>query len=519
MSARVLVVDDDPVQRRLLDAMLRRLEYDPVLAEGGEEALTLLAAPDRGGVDCIVLDLVMPEIDGFTFLQRLRERSIDLPVIVQTAQGSIDTVVTAMRAGASDFVVKPVGVERMQVSLRNVLSQAALAGEVRRIRRTAEGALALHDLASASPRMQQTLKLAEKAAASDIPVLIEGESGVGKELIARAIRGAGSRSNKPFVAVNCGAIPANLVESILFGHEKGAFTGATERTLGKFVEANRGTLFLDEIGELPVDTQVKLLRALQDGEIDPVGGRKPVKVDFRLISATNRDLLQLVRAGKFREDLFYRLHIFPITVPPLRDRMEDLPDLVRRFVARFAAEEHKRVRAVSAEAMRMLAAYRWPGNVRQLENTIFRAVVLAETDEIGVREFPQVAAQVPGYEAYAVPSGPAPIVAAESAPEPLVVVADSPATAPGAVNGTHADLLPLIGPDGHVRPMETVEADTIRFAIDRYRGRMTEVARRLKIGRSTLYRKLKDLGLDEGAESEANSGNAEDALRRSVAIK
>jgi DNA-binding NtrC family response regulator len=519
MSARVLVVDDDPVQRRLLDAMLRRLEYDPLLAEGGEQALALLAAPDRGGVDCIVLDLVMPEIDGFMFLQRLRERGIDLPVIVQTAQGSIDTVVTAMRAGASDFVVKPVGVERMQVSLRNTLSQAALAGEVRRIQRTVEGALALHDLSSASPRMQQTLKLAEKAAASDIPVLIEGESGVGKELIARAIRGAGARKSAPFVAVNCGAIPANLVESILFGHEKGAFTGATERTPGKFVEANGGTLFLDEIGELPPDTQVKLLRALQDGEIDPVGGRKPVKVDFRLVSATNRDLLELVRAGKFREDLFYRLHIFPITVPPLRDRMEDLPELVRRFVARFAAEEGKRVRAVSADAMRLLAAYRWPGNVRQLENAVFRAVVLAESDEIGAREFPQVAAQVPGYEAFAMPGAPLPAVAQEAAPEPLVVIADSPATAPGAVNGTPADLLPLLGPDGHVRPMETVEAETIRFAIDRYRGRMTEVARRLKIGRSTLYRKLKDLGLDDGTESDANSERAEDALRRTVAIK
>ena len=520
MSTRVLVVDDDPVQRRLLDAMLGKLEYEAVLAEGGEEALALLDAPDRGGIGCVVLDLVMPEMDGFTFIQRLRERGIDLPVIVQTAQGSIDTVVTAMRAGASDFVVKPVGFERMQVSLRNALSQAALAGEVRRIQRKVEGALALHDLSSASPRMQQTLKLAEKAAASEIPVLIEGESGVGKELMARAIRGAGIRGNKPFVAVNCGAIPANLVESILFGHEKGAFTGATERTPGKFVEADGGTLFLDEIGELPADAQVKLLRALQDGEVDPVGGRKPVKVDFRLISATNRDLLELVRAGKFREDLFYRLHIFPITVPPLRDRMEDLPDLVRRFVARFAAEEGKRVRAVSAEAMRMLAAYRWPGNVRQLENAVFRAVVLAETDEIGVREFPQIATQVPGYEAYAVPAAPAPRPSPEPHPEPLVVVTDSPATVPGAANGPPTDALPLIGTDGHVRPMETVEADTIRFAIDRYRGRMTEVARRLKIGRSTLYRKLKDLGLDEGAESAATKlEESETASHRSVAIK
>ena len=505
MSSRVLVVDDDPVQRRLLDAMLRRFEYEPVLAEGGEQALALLDTPDRGGIVCVVLDLVMPELDGLGLLGRLRERGIDIPIIVQTAQGSIDTVVTAMRAGAIDFAVKPVGAERMQVSIRNALSQAALAGEVRRIQRTASGAIAIVDLSTASPRMRQALKLAEKAATSDIPVLMEGESGVGKELIARAIRGAGPRKHKPFIAVNCGAIPANLVESILFGHEKGAFTGANERSPGKFVEAGGGTLFLDEIGELPPDAQVKLLRALQDGEIDPVGARKSVKVDFRLISATNRDLLQLVRAGKFREDLFYRLHIFPITVPPLRDRMEDVPERVRRFVARFAAEEGKRVRAVSAEAMRLLSAYRWPGNVRQLENAVFRAVVLAETDEVGVAEFPQVAAQVPGYEGYALPAAPPPLAPPEPTGEPLIVIDESPTTAPGAGQATVGDVLPLIGPDGHVRPMETVEAETIRFAIDRYRGRMTEVARRLRIGRSTLYRKLKDLGLDTSTD-EADSG-------------
>jgi DNA-binding NtrC family response regulator len=499
MGTRVLVVDDDPVQRRLLDAMLQRFGYEPLLVEGGEQALRLLDTPGRSPIGCIILDLVMPELDGFTVLKRLHERNIDIPVIVMTAQGSIDTVVTAMRAGAVDFVVKPVGAERMQVSLQNALHQAALAGEVRRIRRAVDGALSFADLSSVSPRMQQTLKLAEKAAASDIPVLLEGESGVGKELIARAIRGAGARAGKPFVAVNCGAIPATLVESILFGHEKGAFTGATERSAGKFLEADGGTLFLDEIAELPMDTQVKLLRGLQEGEIDPVGSRKPVKVNFRLISASNRDLLTLVREGKFREDLFYRLHIFPITVPPLRERMTDLPELVRRFIARFAAEEGKRVRSVSAEAMALLNAYRWPGNVRQLENAVFRAVVLADSDEIGVGEFPQIAAQVPGYESFAhtIVTAAAP---AESASEALVVLADAPTTAPASSHASGPDALPLVGADGHVRPMETIEAEAIRFAIDHYRGRMTEVARRLQIGRSTLYRKLKELGLDSLSE-------------------
>jgi DNA-binding NtrC family response regulator len=300
------------------------------------------------------------------------------------------------------------------------------------------------------------------------------------------------------VAVNCGALPENLVESILFGHERGAFTGATDRQIGKFLEADGGTLFLDEIGELPLDAQVKLLRALQEGEIDPVGSRKPVKVNFRLISATNRNLLELVKAGRFREDLFYRLHIFPITVPPLRDRIEDISGLVRRFVTRFAAEEGKRVRAVSAEAVAMLASYLWPGNVRQLENAVFRAVVLTERDEIGPAEFPQIASQVPGFESFAAPQAAIAPSVVPAHPSASPVVLDAPATVPAS-----HDAIDLTGPDGHVRPMEELEATVIRFAIAHYRGKMTEVSRRLGIGRSTLYRKLKELGIAEGDEMEA----------------
>jgi DNA-binding NtrC family response regulator len=498
MGARILVVDDDPVQRRLLEAMIRRFGDEPVMTDGAEAALKFLDGPEGASIECIVLDLVMPDLDGMGMLGRLRERGSQLPVIVQTAQGSIDTVVSAMRAGAVDFCVKPVGAERLQVSLRNALSQATLADEVRRMHKSADGRLALKDLSTKSPRMQAALTLAEKAAASDIPVLIEGESGTGKELFARAIHAAGPRSKKPFVAVNCGAIPANLVESILFGHEKGSFTGAADRQIGKFLEADGGTLFLDEIGELPAETQVKLLRALQEGEIDPVGARKPVKVDFRLVSATNRDLMAAVRAGTFREDLFYRLHIYPVTLPPLRERMEDVPELVKRFVARFAAEEGKRVRSVSAETMKLLSEYKWPGNVRQLENTVFRAVVLASADEIGVSEFPQIAAQVPGYEQAALHAAPPSIPSPSTQPAaPLVVTEDPPETA-------SRDRLELVDFHGHVRPMETLEAEIIRFTIAHYRGRMTEVARRLGIGRSTLYRKLKELGLE--TESGADHG-------------
>jgi DNA-binding NtrC family response regulator len=330
-------------------------------------------------------------------------------------------------------------------------------------------------------------------------VLIEGESGVGKELIARAIHGSGTRSAKPFIAVNCGAMPENLVESILFGHEKGAFTGATEKHTGKFIEADGGTLFLDEVGELPLAAQVKLLRALQEGEVEPVGGRKSVNVDVRIVSATNRDLIADVKAGRFREDLFYRLHVYPIGVPPLRQRPEDVPELARHFLTRIAAEEGKRVRLITGEALALLSAYRWPGNVRQLENTIFRAVVLADSEEIGVNEFPQVAAQIGDAIADQpyIEASPAMIASWPEAGD----IQGLPAFA------APAPMLHLTDIKGDVRALEEIESEVIRFAIEHYRGQMSEVARRLKIGRSTLYRKLEGLGLDDGtAASTVNDG-------------
>ncbi len=281
--------------------------------------------------------------------------------------------------------------------------------------------------------------------------------------------------------------------SILFGHEKGAFTGATEKHTGKFIEADGGTLFLDEVGELPLAAQVKLLRALQEGEVEPVGGRKNVKVDVRIVSATNRDLIADVKAGRFREDLFYRLHVFPVSVPPLRRRSEDIPALARHFLKRIAAEEGKRVRTLSAEAMALLATFKWPGNVRQLENAIFRAVVLADGEEIGANEFPQVAAQV-GEVAEAVEHlcEPAPAMAAS-----LPDISDETAehNTPGLTLPGHG--LPLTDAQGEARTLEELESEVIRFAISHYRGQMSEVARRLKIGRSTLYRKLESLGLDD----------------------
>jgi DNA-binding NtrC family response regulator len=348
--------------------------------------------------------------------------------------------------------------------------------------------------------MAGVLRTAQKAAASTIPVLIEGESGVGKELFARAIHGSGERKSKPFVAVNCGAIPDNLVESILFGHEKGAFTGATERHMGKFVEASGGTLFLDEVSELPLAAQVKLLRALQEGTVEAVGGRKPMKVDVRIISATNRKLLDRVKGGQFREDLFYRLHVLPLTIPSLRARREDIPHLLRHFLARFCAEENRTVTGISGEAMAHLSQLDWPGNIRQLENAVYRAVVMSDDDQLGLADFPIAAAQ----------SSVMPDAHSQHG-EPLIV---GPATVPAMVSGNEIPIAPLSSQGmlamltraGEMRPLEEMETEIIRFAISHYRGQMSEVARRLKIGRSTLYRKL-----DEATAEDSAGGDAEEA--------
>jgi DNA-binding NtrC family response regulator len=487
MTSTILIADDDPVQRRLLEAMVRRFGYAAVTVDGGEGALARLQSPDEAPIDLLILDLVMPDLDGMGVLGKMRERKLTTPVIVQTAHGSIETVISAMRAGALDFVVKPVGAERLQISIKNALRFDALEDEIRRIGRKATGVLTFKDILTRSEDMQRAVRLGERAAKSNIPALIEGESGVGKELMARAIQGGSDRRGKPFVTVNCGALPQNLVESILFGHEKGAFTGATEKHSGKFVEANGGTLFLDEVGELPLETQVKLLRALQEGEIDPVGAKRPVRVDVRLISATNQNLIELVKKGAFREDLYYRLNVFPISIPPLRNRRADVPDLARRFLARFAAEEGKRLRGLTAETLALLASYDWPGNVRQLENALFRAVVLSDGDELTVAEFPQIAAQVQGFDVR-IPAAPAPVGARDVQREIVRIEVRDP------------NVLRLLDENGDVRKLESMEEEAIRFALGHYRGQMSEMARKLGIGRSTLYRKMKDYGLEESSE-------------------
>jgi len=491
---RVLIVDDDLVQLRLTSEVANRAGFSAVTATSGRQALELLHADP--GIGAMVLDLVMPDLDGMAVLEAMRRDGLATPVIVQTGHSSLDTVVTAMRQGAADFFVKPVAPERLIMSLRNALKLGELETMVRTDRSRLSGTMSLTDIVTRAPSMDRVLSLCAKAAKSTIPVLVEGETGVGKELVARVIQGSGDRAGKPFITVNCGAIPANLIESTLFGHRKGAFAGATSDHPGKFLEAHGGTIFLDEVGELPMETQSKLLRVIQDGEIEPAGADKPVRVSVRIISATNRRLLNLTKAGAFREDLYYRLNVFPLYVPPLRDRMEDLPVLVNHFVARLAAEAGKRIVGISEPALKLLRDYDWPGNIRQLENAVYRAVVLSDAAYLETADFPQIVALSAGraeaLRLTSTVSGPSGPVHIDQAIASLREVVDKTAVSDR-----------FVAQSGEVAALADVERELIVFALRHYGYRMSRVARALGIGRSTLYRKLREYGLDEGLESDA----------------
>jgi DNA-binding NtrC family response regulator len=477
MTATILIADDDPIQRRLLEQMLRRFGYATELVDGGEAALARIAATDQARIDCLILDLVMPDLDGMGVLGKLRERRSQLPVIVQTSPNSVESAISAMRAGAFDFVVKPVGAERMQVSLKNALRLSAMEDELRRLPAKSINLANLRDMAGGSPDLERVLRLAERAGKSNMPVLIEGEKGTGKELVARAVHAASERRARGFVTINCTHLPQGQSEPFLFGQDR-----AGERSTGKLIEAAGGAVYLEEIGDLPLETQARLMRLLQDGEIDQPG---PLKVDTRLICSTSHNMIDLVKQGRFREDLYYRLNVFPISVPPLRSRRDEISDLSKRFIARFAAQEGKSLRGLTSEAEALLARYDWPGNIRQLENAIFRAVVLAEGDELTVAEFPQLAARVDGFDVR-IP----PLPAASLAPTQREIV---------RVEVRDPHVLRQLDERGHVRKLAEMEADIIRFALTYYRGQMSEAARKLGIGRSTLYRKMKELGLQEDA--------------------
>ncbi|WP_414902686.1 sigma-54-dependent transcriptional regulator [Sphingomonas flavalba] len=468
----LMLVDDEPAQRRLVSAIAARAGWRTIGAADGETAIATLGTQDGLSLDAVLIDHALPSADLTGLIRAIRDRRPALPVVTMTALDSAEVAVEAMRAGATDFLLKPIAPDRLLAALDAAVTSGAGGGELRPLSEKISAPLGFDEIVGAAPRFRAALAIAAKAARARVPVLIEGESGTGKELVAEAIHAASPRAKRPLIAVNCGAIPENLVESELFGHERGAFTGAFERKVGRFQEADGGTLFLDEVAELPLDAQVKLLRVLESGDIQPVGGRVIHDVDARVIAATNKVLLDEVAAGRFREDLYYRLNVVQLVIPPLRDRKGDIPAIARHLLARIARQPGLRGLGITDEALSLLTGYDWPGNVRQLQNALFRAAVLCESDALTTDDFPQIAQRFSDGE--------------------------QPQASATALNATGSGVT-LFESDGHLRSLEAIEADVIRLAIGHYRGRMTEVARRLGIGRSTLYRKLAELGIGDAA--------------------
>jgi two-component system response regulator AtoC len=383
---RVLVVDDEENLRLVLRTYLKREGYEVEVASTGDEALALV---ERFGPDVILTDVRMPRMGGLDLLATLKAKGIDATVIVMSAYGNVDLALEAMKAGAYDYLQKPFKTEEVLLVLRKAEEREALRRENRALRQEIRKENLFEDILAKSPQMEAIFRTISKIAEYKTTALITGESGVGKELVARAIHRRSNRRGGPFIAVNCGAIPETLLESELFGYKKGAFTDASVDRAGLFEQANHGTLLLDEIGELPLSLQVKLLRVLQEETIRRLGDTKDMKIDVRILAATHRDLGAETRAGRFREDLYYRINVLPIAIPPLRERREDIPILIDHFFSRNNARFGTHIRGLDAESRRLLLEYNWPGNVREVENTIERAMVLCEKDTIGVDDLPE----------------------------------------------------------------------------------------------------------------------------------
>jgi len=385
LDSKILLIEDDLSLSTLLSLELKRAGYDLRTARSGEEGLRLFEAEGPG---IVITDLKLEGMDGLRVLQEIKRAQPEAEVVVITAHGSIDTAVTAMKEGAFDYLTKPVEAEELILVLKKAREHRALLGEVRRLRDEVKGKYSFEGIVYASPQMQRVVDLVKKVAATDATVLIEGESGTGKELIARALHENSPRRNGAFVAINCGALPEGLLESELFGHVKGSFTGADRNKRGLFEEASGGTLFLDEISETTPALQVKLLRALQEGEIRRVGDNHPIKVSGRLIAATNKDLAKLAAEGKFRDDLYYRLKVFPIRMPPLRERREDVLPLAEHFLRRARKKMRAKASRFSPAAAEALKAYDWPGNVRELEHAVERILIMASGEAADLNDLP-----------------------------------------------------------------------------------------------------------------------------------
>jgi DNA-binding NtrC family response regulator len=486
MSIKILIADDDAAQRRLIAMLLiKKLGYKIVEAENGQDALSILDADTKEqSIQLIILDLRMPKISGFEVLEQININHPGKPVIILTGSHDVQDAVNAMQMGAIDFMTKPVSSERMIVSVQNALKMSTLTKEVTRLKKKESGTAGFEDLIGYDGGLSDIVGISKKAASSDIPTLLTGETGVGKEVFARAIHGESNRAGAPFIAVNCGAIPENLVESTLFGHEKGAFTGAIQKAAGKFREAEGGTIFLDEVGDLPLDAQVKLLRVLQQKEVEPVGAGRAVPVNVRIISATHRNLEDSVRSGEFREDLYFRLNVFKIELPALRARPIDIPALAHHFITRFSASENSRVNAINEAALQKLQTHSWPGNVRELENTLHRAMVLCETDHIEADDiiFETAGKEVTPSQTSTQQSAVASINNRHGSATPHGTGIESNTSAPYIIS--------VIDGNGQFRPMSALENDAMHMSIEFHNGNITHAAKALGIAKSTFYRKM-----------------------------
>jgi len=453
----ILIADDDDSLRRVLEFRLREEEYDVLTASDGLAALDLFTKRE---VNCLITDLRMPGLSGLELLRRASAIKSETPVIVITAYGDIETAVEAMRAGAFDFITKPFHRDQISLTVHKALAFGRTLSENRSLRRLVHEQFRLENFVGTSSKMREVLERVGRVAATDVTVLITGESGTGKELIAKGIHFGGSRTSRPFIAVNCAAIPESLIESELFGHRRGAFTGAVGDRKGKFEEAHQGTLFLDEISQMPLVLQPKLLRVLQEGEVVRLGESTERKVDVRIVAATNRNLQTMIEDGSFREDLYFRLAVVPVDLPPLRERREDIPLLAEHFLRRASARHHRPNLTMEREVFARLSAYSFPGNVRELENTVERMVVLARGEKITVEDLPENISQPPAHA---------------------------------------ANVLLQLPPEG--LSIENIEREIIRQALEMHGGKQTRTARYLDITRSALIYRMQKYGL---ASTETN---------------